>query len=260
LPLHARIFLAYGRTDGTFSEPDNLFFPNADGSPGQLIAVDLNRDGRPDLVSGSSGQLLTSLNAFPRADCTPSGLSPSVTVCQPTDNTYLRSGTGVHIVANAVDNAHRVTAMQVYADHQLKFSSHSTNLDFFLVLGVGEHFLTIKAWDAGGNNFISPRDINIYNGTPGKVCPAEVGTLHICAPAAGATLTSPVRVFAAANPSFLLDALQVYIDGQVAFKSNTANYVDRTFSLAPGSHRITVKSWDANGQQLSQSENIQVTN
>jgi hypothetical protein len=260
LPLHARIFVAYGRPDGSFSPPGDFFFPNAAGSLSALVAADLNRDGRPDLVSGGLNQLSTSLNALPRADCTASALSPSVTVCEPTDNTYSRSATAVHIVAHALDNSHGVTAMQVYADHQLKFSSHASNLDFFLVLPLGEHFLTIKAWNAAGNNFISPRDVTVFSGTPGAVCRAAVDTLHICAPNNGAMVASPVRVFAATNPSFLLDALQVYIDGKLAFKDNTANYVDRTFTLAPGTHRITVKSWDSQGQTLSQTKNIQVTN
>jgi hypothetical protein len=66
-----------------------LVFPmGSNSSASGQVASDFNQDGKIDFAMPTPGQSLglsTFLNATPRATCTPSTISPSVTVCQPQD-------------------------------------------------------------------------------------------------------------------------------------------------------------------------------
>jgi len=251
--------MAKGNADGSFQMPTN-FILSVNGGASGIVAVDLNRDGRPDFATTNrfSGESYTSLNAFPRPPCTPSTVSPLVTVCQPSDNTFAKSP--LHIVAKATDTAHPVTAMQIYVDGQLKSTTQAASLDTTLPLPLGGHVLSVKAWDSSGKNFRSVRRVSIYTGTTGQVCSAGLNTMHLCAPAQNANVPSPVRVFAASGTEAVSTAMQVYIDHQLVFSDDHGdNFIDHLFTLKAGTHTLTVKGWDAGGQQLSQSETIHVT-
>jgi hypothetical protein len=257
VPFHARLLMAKGNADGSYGTPRAFTLGDINGGSG-LVSLDLNRDGRPDFVSTNptSGELYTSLNAFPRSACTASSISPSVTICQPTENTYAKSP--LRVVAKATDTAHPITSIQAYVDGKLKTTASTASLDTNLSLPLGAHLLSVKAWDSTGKNFRSLRHVNIFSGTPGQVCTAGLNALQICAPVLNATLTSPVRVFAASNSNFEITAMQVYIDHKLVFDDDSANFIDRTFTLTAGTHSLTVKSWDVTGQQLSQSKTIHV--
>jgi hypothetical protein len=251
--------VALGKADGSFNFPMN-FILGTDSGGGVVVPVDLNRDGRPDFVTTNPGVagVSTALNAFLRSPCTASTVSPSVTVCQPAADTY--SNSPLHVVAKATDTAHPITAIQIYVDGQLKSSTKAASLDTTVALPTGDHLLSVKAWDSSGKNFRSVRHVTIYNGTPGQVCSTASDTIHLCAPAQNANVKSPVRTFAASGTTAEVDSMQVYIDHQLVFDDKTGNnFIDHMFTLAPGAHTLTVKSWATSGQQLSQSETIHVT-
>jgi hypothetical protein len=255
---HPTLHLAKGNVNGSFGTPRAFTLSNINGATG-LVSLDLNRDGRPDFVTTNSvnGELFTSLNAFARSACTASTVSPSVTVCQPTDNTFSKSP--LHIVAKATDTAHPITSMQVYVDGQLKSTNSTASMDTSLSLPLGAHLLTVKAWDSSGKNFRSLRHLNIFSGTSGQVCSVRLNAVRICIPTQNATVGSSARVLAASNSNFENTAIQVYLDHQLVFEDDSANFIDRTFTLTPGTHSLTVKAWDVTGQQLSQSETIHVS-
>ena len=253
------LHVAKGNPDGTFQMPMGFILGDFNGGAA-FAAVDLNRDGRPDFVTTNPTleEVYTSLNAFPRSPCTASTMSPSVTVCQPSADTY--SNSPLHVVAKATDTAHPITAMQIYVDGQLKSTTKAVNLDTTVALPTGDHVLSVKAGDASGKLFRSVRRITIYSGTPGRVCSTASDTIHLCAPAQNANVKSPVRVFAASGTTSEPDAMQVYIDHQLVFTDDTTdNFIDHRFTLTPGTHSLTVKGWATSGQQLSQSEIIHVT-
>ena len=84
--------------------------------------------------------------------------------------------------------------------------------------------------------------------------------MQLCAPAQNATVASPVRVFAASGSGAVVTSMQVYIDHELVFNDDRGdNYIDHLFTLKAGAHSLTVKGWDAQGQQLSQSETIHVS-
>jgi hypothetical protein len=253
------MFVDKGLTNGLFSTSPQ-FFPIGDtGGVITMVVLDLNRDGRPDFVAPDvgDGSLLAGLNAFKRAACTASQVSPSITVCQPADNVY--SNSPLHVVAKAVDNAHHVTSLQVYVDNKLQQSTTASTLDINLSLALGAHSLLVKAWDASGKSFRSNiHRVNIFSGTPGRVCSTVLNTLTICAPPQNANVASPVRILAAANTRVIFTSMQVYIDNKLEFKNDTTNYVNQTFTLSAGTHNVTVKCFDESGQKLSKSVTIQV--
>jgi hypothetical protein len=255
----SRLQVAKGNPDGTYQAAKPFVLSNTDGGFA-LITLDLNRDGRPDFLTTNefNGEVYTSLNAFPRSPCANSKMSPSVTVCQPAADTYSKSP--LHVVAKTTDTTHPVTAVQIYVDGQLKNTTNAASIDTTLALPLGDHVLSVKAWDSSGKNFRSVRRVTIYNGTPGQVCSTAPDTVHICAPAQNASATSPVRIFAASGTTAEPTAMQVYLDHQLVFSDDSAdNFIDHMFTLKAGAHSLTVKGWDANGQQLSQSETIRVT-
>jgi hypothetical protein len=70
-------------------------------------------------------------------------------------------------------------------------------------------------------------------------------SVTICRPDAGGTYSSPVYVVAEARSSTGVKTTALYLDN-VREYSNSGNKVDRYVSMAPGTHRITVQSWDPN--------------
>jgi hypothetical protein len=257
-PVLKGIFVFRGLPNGSFSNSPMSFVTGNPGLFTRLISLDINRDGRPDFVTldSSHSVIATSLNAVPRAACANSNRSPSVTACRPINNVYLPSP--LRIVASTTDTAAPVTSVQVYVDYKLIKSVHARSLDTQVPLSLGQRLITVKAWDAAGRNVSTIRRVNIYSGTPGQVCSAAINSLTICAPPQNASVSSPVRVLAAAYDDLALTTIQVYIDHQLVFRDHSANYVDHSFALAAGTHSITVKSFDTSGRILTQSRTITV--
>lgn len=255
---HKELLIFLGNPDGSYQNTP-LVFPNA--GLGGLVASDFNRDGKVDFAAVGSGGSPTLdvgvyLNATPRAACTPGTLSPSVTVCQPQDLTYLNSP--VDWIADSRDTSHPVTDMQIYVDNKLVVNSPSSSLNEPLTLSNGPHYVVTKAWDESGANFRSDRDITIYTGTPGETCAASPSSMNVCSPTQNEITTTSVHIFANADSQAAqITAVQVYIDGSLKYNDTSgATYVDTSMTVTTGSHSIVVKAWDANGHNYSESRNI----
>ena len=82
-------------------------------------------------------------------------------------------------------------------------------------------------------------------------------TVTVCTPTNGATVTSPFEVSAAATDSAAVSAMQIYLDGVKVFQVN-ANSFDTSVTASTGTHRLTVKAWDAVGA-FSQTLSVTVT-
>lgn len=83
-------------------------------------------------------------------------------------------------------------------------------------------------------------------------------TVTITSPASGATLASPLRVTATAVSGAPVSAIWVYVDTNVAYKTNS-NSVDAYINVAGGAHTMTVKAWDATGALFTSAVRITIS-
>lgn len=263
----AGMFAWLGHPDGSFDQTPQRYISNTE-SNGRLVPGDWNRDGMMDFAQsiGGNSQVEFYFNATDRAPCATSQINPTVTVCQPVDNTY--SPSPVRVQADAYDQI-PVTALQEYVDNKLVYSEEMSSFDITLPESLGPHFLVTKAWDTKGVNFRSDRNITVYSGTPGAVCPAAPDSASICLPA-GTTSSSPVRILANGYaPTAVPTAAQLYIDGKLVISDQGycysngncgggTSYLDTTQNLSSGTHDLVFKLWDASGNVYTAERNVTV--
>jgi hypothetical protein len=246
-----------GNADGTFQSTPIEFPIASEASTIALAIGDFNRDGKIDFAVADPGDFTTAvlLNATPPAACTAGTLSPSVTECQPVDNTY--SNSPLKFVAESTDTAHNVTSMQIYVNHALYYTVDENSLNYSLPLPDGDYYITTKAWDSSGANFVTERYVDIYTGAPGQTCATAPMSITVCSPTENETTTTSVQVLANSESSDYITAVNIYIDGERVYNDTShTTWVNTVFSVTPGQHRITVKSFDASGNVFSKSLNI----
>lgn len=260
------LFVWQGNADGSFQQTAQAFVSNTD-SAGPIAAADFNRDGMMDFVvdQGSNGDAEIYLNSTNRAACGTYTISPSVTVCQPVDDTY--SPSPVTVQATSYDTT-QVTAMQEYVDNQLEYSEPVTSFDTTFPESVGTHSFVTKGWDASGRNFVADRTVTVYSGTPGPVCAAAPESASICVPSGS---SSPVEIVANGDSGLVVPtAAQLYINGSLVVNNEGYCYpssgncaggtssVQTTQDLASGSYTLLFKLWDANGDVYTAQKTITV--
>ncbi|MGE5109730.1 MAG: SBBP repeat-containing protein [Acidobacteriaceae bacterium] len=91
-----------------------------------------------------------------------------------------------------------------------------------------------------------------YDGYVAKViepsCPSTTvnPSVRLCAPAANATVNSPVRVTAMTNSSTPVRTIRVYLDGSKIYQAKLGAFTE-AFTMSPGTHRLTVQATDVAG-------------
>lgn len=82
--------------------------------------------------------------------------------------------------------------------------------------------------------------------------------VNIAAPTDAATVIGPVRVVATSIPNgAAITATQIYVDDVLTYETTSAD-LDTTLALAPGTHRVVVKAWDAFGASAMKTATVQV--
>jgi len=79
--------------------------------------------------------------------CNPGSKNRSVTVCTPTQNAIVATPT--HVQASTTDS-NTVTTMQIYVDNALIYQVNAASLDTYIKLAIGNHLVTVQAWDSAG--------------------------------------------------------------------------------------------------------------
>ena len=265
------MYVWLGKPDGSFQQTPQAFVVNTNGGqPGPVAMADFNRDGMMDFAETYPGDSNVPteyyINATVRTNCGMYTISPTVTVCQPVDRTY--SPSPVRIQAKTYDTT-PVTDLQEYIDGKLVYSQPVTSFDQTFAAGVGTHFFVTKAWDSGGRDFVADRTVTVYNGTPGRVCPAQPDSASICLPSSQ-TVSSPVFILANGNTAVSTPtAAQLYIDGVLVVNKQSLcyggtsctaadSYVQTTQKLSPGSHDLVFKIWDLAGNVYQARKRITV--
>jgi hypothetical protein len=258
----AGLFVWLGNANGSFQQTPQQFVVNTNGTSA-AVAGDFNRDGMIDFFT-AEGSSEIYLNATNRAPCATSTINPTVTVCQPVDNSY--STSPVTVQANAYDKT-PVTAMQEYVDGALEYSHAVTSFTATFPVGPGTHSFVTKAWDQNGVSFRSNRTITEYTGTPGSVCPAAPESASICLPQ-GTSTSSPVHIVANGYTNVVPTAAQLYIDGSLVLNdrgcqqggtcSGGSSALDTMQNLSGGNHQLVFKLWDASGDVYTATKTITV--
>ena len=79
----------------------------------------------------------------------------------------------------------------------------------------------------------------------------------VSAPASGVSATSPLHMAAIGYSGNVVTAMQIYVDGSLAYTVNSGN-LDTTVNMAPGSHVVIVKGWDSAGRNFWKSLNVTI--
>jgi hypothetical protein len=83
--------------------------------------------------------------------------------------------------------------------------------------------------------------------------PSTDQTVHICTPAAGSTVGSPVTISARARwDGHTIHHMRVYVDNVARFDVDlpAGGALNTTLSLTAGSHHLVVTAWDTAGQSI----------
>jgi acid phosphatase len=75
--------------------------------------------------------------------------------------------------------------------------------------------------------------------------------LTISSPTNGATVSGQMHVVASAQSPAGVMALQIYVDHALTYTVNSAS-MDTMQTLSPGTHLVTIKAWNSNGNPFSQ--------
>lgn len=126
--------------------------------------------------------MLLTLLAIPMngfgATCPPGPTDPSVTVCTPTQNLIVPTPT--HVLASTTDSQHKVIAVQVYVDNVLVTKVNADAIDTYVNLTVGNHVVTVQAWDDSGATFKT--NVKVSMSPPCKLLTLNQ-SITICTPA-----------------------------------------------------------------------------
>jgi hypothetical protein len=133
--------------DSYFSLPNGDHFVVVKGW--QADGTSFQSDRHVTIFSGAAGQTCAA----------PSSTALSVNACLPAQNATLHSP--VQIFANSY-SPRPITAIQVYIDNNLVFNDPtSTEVNKLFNVGLGSHFIVVKAWDATGNSVTDSRTITV---------------------------------------------------------------------------------------------------
>jgi photosystem II stability/assembly factor-like uncharacterized protein len=140
------------------------------------------------------------------------------------------------------------------SDGGQSWNSMVENMPHSIVMGLAleRSTRTLRAATHGRSMF----DLKLPSVAPGCPVPSTNG-VNICTPAAGATVTSPVRVTASAKLSNPPKLMELWIDG-VKKASQPGNQLDYTATLANGTHALAVYGVDTTDAKLNKKITITV--
>jgi len=188
--------------------------------------------------------LLLAISLPAAAQCTLNPTDHTVTICSPTAGSSVASP--VHVVAGTTSST-KITGMWVYVDNVGVFNTTANSIDTFIQMANGSHTILVKSWDNTGR--ISQSSVSITVGAT-STAPCTLNSaspsVTICMPTAGATVSSPFRVYAGTTSSRKVTGMWAYLDGKGVASSQT-DFLDAQISAAAGSHTLRVRAWDYTG-------------
>ncbi len=246
---------------GSFG-PEQVLYQNLYGI-GAPYAVRTTLGTQPDIVfaqsnGSASGSITlltnTSTGTFP--GCGLSGFAEGVAICAPGATTAspvkfsigAAGPTPMRSAAVWVDGK-KVAEQLIHA-----FSNYSF-LDTALPLAAGKHSVTV--FGTGWDDTLQQKSFTLTVGAVSCSAPTSPG-VHICQPAAGATVTSPVVVQAASTITGKLARMELWLDGVKQYTETSSTTLSTTLNLDPGTFRFTVIAVNTAGTKWEQVVNATV--
>lgn len=243
------LLLATG-TPGVFTQQTYASIPQHIFNVGPVVG-DFNRDGKPDILDYQYDRALPSLNY----------INITITVALNTTSTgnwggcaYPTSEQGFHVCApsssssspvsfNAAANSFgQLRKLELWVDGKKLTEQHHTwgqraYFSYSAALAAGAHKATFFASDI--DNRLQRSVVNFTVGSGVCTAPSSPG-VHICSPASGSTVSSPVKVQAASAITGTLARVELWVDGVKKYTETTSTTLTTSLSLGAGSHRFTV--------------------
>ena len=192
----------------------------------------------------------------PVGPCPLNPVSPSVTICTPTNGANVASP--LTVTAGTTDTAAPVSLVQAFVDGKGVSTAHSATMNASIAVSNGPHRLTVQAKDTAGTVFKQTINVTVGGAIPQPpTCTANTvsPSVTICSPTNAAVVTSPVQVVAQTTDSRAISLIQIYVDGKPVF-TGTGGTLNRSVTLAAGAHRLTVQAKDSAGTTFKQTINI----
>lgn len=105
---------------------------------------------------------------------------------------------------------------------------------------VGSYLITATAFDSAGASSVAVQQISAKSPQSG---------VSIYAPAGGSTVNWPTNVVASANASSTVAAMQILVDGNIAYAKH-GDTVNTDIKVFTGNHQVTVQSLDSSSNTL----------
>jgi len=161
---------------------------------------------------------------------------PAVTVSKPAIASNVISPVKFAASASAA-SGRSITGWRVYVDGVSKYHAGGMNtISPSIVTSLGAHTILIRAWDSTG----------VYGSQSFKVNVRPVA-VNISHPLNTAQVASNINVSAAAASPRPIASWTVYVDSGIAHRQNYGDTLNATLNLTPGTHKVTVRSWDVTG-------------
>lgn len=172
--------------------------------------------------------------------------SPGVNVCSPTSGETVTSP--VTFIASGTGASGTVNHLELWIDGTKIGNYDGSTMEASVAEPDGSHTATIIEVDSDGN-YVKSAPVTYTVATGSCSAPSSPG-VHVCSPAAGETVTSPVTFSASGTgASGTVNHLELWIDG-----AKIGNYdgstMDTKVSEPDGSHTATVIEVDSDGNYV----------
>lgn len=119
----------------------------------------------------------------------------------------------------------------------------------------GSHTVTVTS--AADTTKSASASVTVHSA--GSCTNNTVGSVIVCAPANGASVSSPVQFISQANSTNPIVSNWVYVDNVAVFKNANTASVNTSLNISQGTHNVRVQTWDSKGNLFKAGANITVT-
>lgn len=226
----------------------------ASNLPTNIVAGDFNRDTKPDLAvvgqgTGDPNSTITvGENVTPNGNwggCSYPHSGQGIALCATTGTTT----SPVRMLASA-NSYGQLRKMELWMDGKKIGEQHHTWgprawFDLTSSYASGSHRATLFAADI--DNRLQKTTFSFTVGATGACSAPTSPGVHVCKPANGSTVSSPVQVQAAATITGTLARMEVWVDGVKKFTETTSTSFTTSIALGAGKHRFDVYSVNTAG-------------